>query len=270
MTLSELWALAMTELPLAGVGVLVTRPEHQAHDLVNAIERSGGSAHLFPTLQIIARDAADIAADVSKLSNPDIAIFVSSNAVRFGLSYAANARVAVVGPATATAIEAAGRAVDIRAERGFDSEHLLQALQQLEVAGKTVRIIRGQDGRELLAEALRERGAVVEYLSVYERLLPEYAAQTINSIAAKWRCGDIDVVTAMSVASFNNLVALLPDSVRELLAGTPLVTPATRVLKEALNQFPNLPVILADAPDADEIVKAIVATTGAAGQTAPG
>ena len=51
----------MTESPLAGVGVLVTRPEHQADELVAAIERRGGVAIRFPTLQIIARDANDVA-----------------------------------------------------------------------------------------------------------------------------------------------------------------------------------------------------------------
>lgn len=267
---SAIRARAMTELPLAGVGVLVTRPQHQADDLINAIERNGGTAIRFPTLQIVARDAAEVAAEAKQLGRPDIAIFVSSNAVRFGLPHAANASIAVVGPATAAAIESAGRSVDIRAASGFDSEHLLAAMQNTDVAGKTLRIIRGQDGRELLAETLRERGAVVEYLCVYERLLPEYTVEATDSIITKWRCGDIDVVTAMSVASFNNLVALLPDPGGELLARTPLVTPAARVLKEALSQFPKLPVILADAPDADEIVNAIIATTGAQGQTAPG
>lgn len=260
----------MTELPLAGIGVLVTRPQHQADDLISAIERNGGTAIPFPTLQIVARDAAEVAAEVALLSSPDIVIFVSSNAVRFGLAHAADARIAVVGPATAAAIDAAGQSVDIRAESGFDSEHLLAAMQHTDVAGKTVRIIRGQDGRELLAETLRERGAVVEYLCVYERLLPEYTVAASTSLVTKWRRGDIDVVTAMSVASFNNLVALLPDPGGELLARTPLVTPATRVLKEALSQFPKLPVMLADAPDADEIVNAIIATTGAPGRTAPG
>ena len=255
-------ALTMTESPLAGVGVLVTRPEHQADELVAAIERRGGVAIRFPTLQIIARDANDVAEAAQWLATADIAVFVSSNAVRFGMQYAGNAQIATVGPATADAIEASGRRVDIRAASGFDSEHLLQENALANVAGKTVRIIRGQDGRELLAATLRERGATVDYLPVYERLLPSYTPNQVDSIATKLRSGDIGVVTAMSVASFGNLVSLLPESTHELLARTPLVTPAKRVLKEALIQFPSLPVALSSTTDADAIVDTVVASIG--------
>ena len=73
-----------------------------------------------------------------------------------------------------------------------------------------------------------------------------------------WESGQIHVVTAMSVASFKNLIELLPESAISLLTRTPLVTPAERVLKEALDQFPELPTILAEAPDADEMVRGVV------------
>lgn len=260
----------MTELPLAGIGVLVTRPEQQSAALARAIERNGGTAIRFPTLQILARDPVTVAAEASTLKTPDIAVFVSSNAVQYGLQHAGDASIAVVGPATAAAIETAGRSVDILSTSGFDSEHLLLEPELQDVDGKTIRIIRGQDGRELLATTLRDRGALVDYLPVYERLLPDHPADTIAAIASRWDSGGINVVTAMSVASFENLVALLPVQTLELLARTPLVTPAARVLKEALSQFPTLPAILAETSDADEIVNAIVATIGAAEQTAPG
>lgn len=250
----------MTEAPLAGIGVLVTRPEHQADELVSAIESAGGVAVRFPTIEIIARDPAAIAADAESLAPPDIAVLVSSNAVRCGLRYADGAPIAVVGPATAASVTAAGQSVDIRAANGFDSEHLLQEREFADVAGKTVRIIRGQDGRELLATTLRDRGATVEYLAVYERIPPNYTTNEVDLLIAKWHSSGINAVTAMSVAAFDNLVALLPDSAHELLACTPLVTPAARVLKEALSRFPSLPAILADTPDADAIVRSIVAT----------
>jgi hypothetical protein len=51
-----------------------------------------------------------------------------------------------------------------------------------------------------------------------------------------------------------------------LLARTPLVTPASRVIKEALNRFPDIPAVLAEGPHADEIVR----TISALGHTAPG
>jgi uroporphyrinogen-III synthase len=259
----------MTKQSLAGVGVLVTRPEQQAETLVDAIEQRGGTAIRFPVLQIVARDPADVAAEAQAMESPDIVIFVSSNAVRYGLQHAGDARIAAVGPTTAAAVEAAGRTVDILAADGFDSEHLLATEALKNVAGKTVRIMRGQDGRELLAISLRERGAHVDYLPVYERSLPNYAADAVDAVVAKWRSGGINVVTAMSVASFENLITLLPEAAQELLGRTPLVTPAERVLKIALNQFPNLPAELAEGPDADQmvrtVVRAMVPKTGTSG-----
>jgi uroporphyrinogen-III synthase len=252
----------MTELPLAGIGVLVTRPEHQADELAAAIERSGGTAIRFPTLQIAARDAEVVAAEAESLPAADIAVLVSSNAVRFGMQHAGDAQIAVVGPATAAAVAASGGHVDIFSANGFDSEHLLQEKELTEVAGKRVRIIRGQDGRELLATTLRERGATVDYLPVYERLLPSYTADELDSIAARWHSNQINAVTVMSVAAFNNLVLLLPESTHEHLARTPLVTPAERVLKEALIQFPNMPAALSATTEADAIVSSVAASTG--------
>ncbi len=244
----------MAEASLSGLGVLVTRPAHQAGELVAAIEAAGGRAIRFPTIEIVPRNDADVERDAADLGEPDIVIFVSANAVRFGLGYAGSASVAAVGPATAAAIEAAGRDVDIRPAEGFDSEHLLAEAALEDVGGKTVLIVRGNSGRELIADTLRGRGAIVEYLAVYERRAP--AADT-GEIERAWQAGDIGAVTVMSVETLLNLVALLPDSSRESLGQTLLVTPAARVIKEALDLLPGIPTALAKSPAADDIVDAI-------------
>jgi uroporphyrinogen-III synthase len=127
------------------------------------------------------------------------------------------------------------------------------------MAGKRVRIIRGSEGRELLADELRKRGATVEYLSVYERRLPEVAADTLADLEASWRQGRINVLTVMSVQSLVNLIQLLPDWCVSQLESTPLVTPAGRVLKEALERYPASRPILAAGPGADDMVQAIIA-----------
>jgi len=247
----------MTESSLAGIGVLVTRAAHQADELVTAIEQQGGRAIRFPTLQIVARDTAAVAAEAQRLPRPDIVIFISANAVQHGLHLVGDARIAAVGPATAAAVAAAGRHVDIIAASGFDSEHLLATTELTDVAGKSITIIRGQSGRELLGDTLRERGAELSYLAVYERRIATHTSADLQSLGHLWQAGAIDIVTAMSVASFANLVTLLPESALYLLARTPLVTPAARVLKEALHRFPDLPAFLSDGPDAAAMVRAI-------------
>lgn len=248
----------MTDNELAGVGVLVTRPRHQAIELVAAITQMGGSAIEFPAIEIIPRAADKIAGDANKLLDPDIAIFVSANAVQNGLAYAGSARIAVVGPATAAAIESSVRSVDIRSPAGYDSEHLLAESELQNVRGKVVRILRGESGRELLADTLRTRGATVEYLAVYKRKAPDYSASEVADLEQKWRANAVNVVTVMSVESLTNLIAILPEWCRDRLGKTPLVTPASRVIIEAVDRFPGIPTTLARGPQAGKMVDAIV------------
>ena len=249
----------MPDRPLQGVGVLVTRPRTQATELVEAIEAQGGTAYCFPVIEISGFDELDLQNSVARLGKPDLVVFISRNAVEHGIPYADGGAIAVIGPATAAAVTAAGRVVDIQPDDGYDSEHLLAEDHLQDVAGKCIRIIRGLGGRELLADELKKRGATVEYLSVYERRPPVLDADTRADLERQWRQGHINIVTVMSVESFTNLVELLPTWCVSQLESTPLVTPAGRVLKEVLNRFPASRPILAPGPGADEMVEAIIA-----------
>ena len=249
----------MTDAPLAGAAVLVTRPAAQAGELLATIEAAGGRSIVFPVIEITPRSPQAIAADVAGLEDPDIVIFISRNAVEHGLAWSGDGAIGAVGPATAAAIEAAARVVDIRPASGFDSESLLGEPALNDVRGKTIRIVRGNGGRELLATTLRERGAQVDYLEVYARRTPAYTGQEIAAVAGPLEAGDIDAVVVMSVESLANLLALLPPSCHRALAETRLVTPASRVIKEVQDRLPGCPAILADGPGADEIVRAVAA-----------
>jgi len=249
----------MAECELRGVGVLVTRPKQQATSLVNAITQKGGVAIALPVMEVIAHDAATIEHDVASLLEPDIAIFVSANAVRLGLAHAGAAKIAAIGPATAIAVRRHGREVDIQSVDGFDSEHLLNAEELQDVHGKVIRIVRGSVGRELLAKTLRSRGAIVEYLAIYRRQIPEYSSEELLEISKQWQAGKVDVVTIMSVESLQNLLKILPRECQELLVNTSLVTPAQRVVQEAAARLPGIPTTLAKGPQVNDIIDAILA-----------
>ncbi len=258
--------------PLLGVGVLVTRPRTQAAELVEAIKSKGGTVVCFPVIEIVPRDATEVAAAAAALPNPDIAIFVSRNAVTHGLPHAAAAAKAAVGPATAAAIRAAGQTVEIDPGQGYDSEHLLAEPALRDVAGKQVLIIRGGNGhqgrgRELLADTLRERGGIISYLPVYERSLPVINPALLAEVETAWRDGNINAITAMSVETLDNLSTLLPKWCAQQLENVPLVTPAARVIKEALDRYPASSPILASGPQAADMVDAIIAMQQHSGQT---
>ena len=252
----------MTDSPLQGVSVLVTRPRAQARDLIDTIERKGGTAICLPVIEIVPRDSATIGSDAAKLPPADIAIFVSTNAVANGISHADGGLIAAIGPATAAAIAATGRTADITPSGGHDSESLLREPALQNVGGKHIRIIRGNDGRELLAETLRERGAIVSYLTVYERVMPKISDQSLLEIEKACLAGEISAITMMSIQTLNNLLAAVPESLADELMKVPLVTPAARVIKEALDRFPASRPILASGTQADDMVDAIIAVTG--------
>lgn len=251
----------MTAGSLQGSGVLVTRPEHQAAELTRAIVAAGGKAIPFPVLDIAPIEDSAINHCMADLPVPDIIIFVSTNAVSHGWRFVEdlNARLAAVGPATAAALSALGHPVDITPRKGFDSEHLLAERALTDVAGKNIWIIRGEDGRELLAQTLRERGATVSYLAVYQRQETVFSDTQLTALERDWLAGHVNLVTAMSVASLDNLLRLLPTRCRDSLSQLPLVSPSKRVLQRAAELGVGNPLFLSDGPGASAMIKALLA-----------
>jgi uroporphyrinogen-III synthase len=246
---------------LDGFGILVTRPEHQADELVTAINDAGGEAIRFPVIDIEPQEPADILRHLAATPVADIAIFISTNAVKYGLHYLNGNRTAIaaIGPATKAAIESAGGQVDIFPASGYDSEHLLAEAELDDVTGKRIRIVRGDAGRELLAKTLRERGATVDYLPVYRRLTRTYSPSLLAGLEHRWRDEQVNCVIAMSVDSLSRLLDILSAGCRELLGKTPLVTPSARVLRTSSDKIPDAEVWLAESPQTDDMVRALIA-----------
>ena len=250
----------MSDAPLGGCGILVTRPEHQSQDLVAAIESAGGFAIGFPAIDIVGRDSRDIIDELTKFPVPDIVVFVSRNAVVHGLAAVGEcgAKIAAVGPATRDAIEQQGVAVDIFPEGGFDSEHLLNHPELEDAGGKQVLIVRGQSGRELLAERLRERGAKVDYLCVYERRPHEPTSAELVRLESALDAKNIRFLIVMSVDSLECLLQIMPARALDALRKVTLVAPSNRVLQTASELIPGIETGLASGPQAPEIVDTLI------------
>jgi len=251
----------MTQARLGGDGVLVTRPAHLAAELAEAVTAAGGRVIAFPVIDIVPEDPAAIAGTLARLAPADIVIFISRNAVQYGLDTLCNgkAAIAAIGPATRDALDRAGRRVDIEPAGGFTSEDLLTEPALADVAGQRIRIIRGKGGRALLADTLQGRGAIVDYLDVYRRAPHRFSREELAQLAQRWQAGEVRFVTAMSVASLDNLLRILPATCLENLAAAQLVTPSTRVIQTALERIPAVPALLAQSPRATHMVEAMVA-----------
>ncbi len=224
------------------VTVLVTRPEYQQQNLVNLIEREGGTADCFATLEITATEQQSaLEASLRNLDSFDIAIFVSPNAARFvfetlqthGLELPNSIALACVGKGCSAAIEAQGYKADAIPVHGIGSEGLLKHDLLQSVEGKRIVIFRGDGGRELLADTLRQRGAHVEYTECYRRRVPDANPDKLVELIERWLAGKINIVTITSSQAFTNLWALLGDKAETLIPSIPMVVLSERIAQTA-------------------------------------
>ncbi len=245
---------------LTGRRILITRPAEQAAELADAVEAAGAIALRMPLLEIVPREAHEIAAEVGKMRAADVVIYVSPNAVRHGFDWHPKGAVtAAVGPATRAELNLRGIAHVTCAGTGFDSESLLAHKTLTDVSGKTIRIIRGQDGRELLGNTLRERGARVDYLATYLRRARRVPDSEITQFENRLQHGEISCITVMSDATLDSLLAVLPVAHRGLLRRTRLVTPSSRVLKNIIERIPGVPATLAPGPRPGDMILGLAA-----------
>ena len=250
------------ERPLADLRVVVTRPDHQAEPLCRRLEAAGATALRFPGLTI--EPAADVAAARARLeamAEFDRIVFVSANAVWCAARMLGGdlpelaGRYAAVGAATARALEGAGRPPSLVPD-DHRSEGLLALPELRDVSGRRVLIVRGEGGRELLAETLRARGAEVDYAEVYRRGRPAPDAAAIRRVWVDH--GGPSVVTATSPDILDNLVALLDrDPARAALLGAQLVVVSERMVKQARALGFRRPALLARGPGDDALVDAV-------------
>lgn len=224
----------MTSLPLTGLKIVVTRPREQAAQLTRRIEQAGGIPLLFPLLDIApAANQQELNEKVSRLGGFDLAVFISPNAVRFGMA-AINAggatpagiRFAAVGQGSARALREQGVHEIIVPKERFDSEALLALPEMQDVQGWRVMIFRGNGGRELLGDTLKARGAEVEYATCYQRSKPQLdMAGLLNAHP--------DALTVTSSEALAYLWEMANGSARQKLSALPLFAPHERIAEAA-------------------------------------
>jgi uroporphyrinogen III methyltransferase / synthase len=155
--------------PLHGEVVAVTRARAQASGLASRLRELGAEVVETPAIRIQPRPV--------QLARPEsyaLICFTSPNGV--GLYFEAldgdaralaGATVAAIGPGTASELARHGVRPDVVPER-FTAEGLLEALRGEDLRGKRALVARAADARDALPDGLRERGAEVEVVPLYD------------------------------------------------------------------------------------------------------
>ena len=219
---SMLLQTRMPDLPETARVVVVTRPRAQADALAQAVSASGRTAVLLPLLEISpVDDAAPLRAALAELDRFALVAIVGDG------SRAALARHGVTGD-TFTIFRPADSAHS-------DSEHLLQRLDLAAYAGKRVLIVRGDGGRELLADALRAAGARVEPVAAYRRATPVLTAELATRLRALLaQPNDWIITSSEALRGLAGLVQTIDDNaLMARLMQQRLIVPHARIAQTA-------------------------------------
>lgn len=180
---------------MANPPVILTRPLAQA--LVQAaaltaqLRAAGREVVIFPCMEIHAlNDYSALDQALKSLDRYAMIAFVSPNAIdvtlqrltQLGLFLPRSLTIAVMGAGSKSALQQHGidssthKIISPRDPERTDSETLLQVLDLTTLSGQQVLIVRGQNGRELLADALRQHGVLVTQVAAYSRAAPIFDA----------------------------------------------------------------------------------------------
>ena len=205
--------------PLQGRRIVVTRARAQAGSLAATLRALGAETIELPAIRVESRIASEeVRAAVAAIADYALVCLTSPNGVRLlfealegaGLDARAlsGAQVAVIGPGTASALAEHGIVADLVPERSV-AEGLVEALAGVEVEGRRVLVARPATARDVLPDALRERGAEVDVVALYETVRENPPPEALEAARAA------DYVTFTSASTVRNFAEALGDGLAD-------------------------------------------------------
>jgi uroporphyrinogen III methyltransferase/synthase len=247
--------------PLHGHRVVVTRARAQASGLAATLRALGAEVVELPAIRIDPRiESEEVRRAVERIGAGEYALacLTSPNGVRLlfealgeaGLDARAfgGMTIAAIGPGTAKALAENGIKADVLPER-FVAEALVEALADVEIEGRRVLVARAAEARDVLPDALRERGAEVDVVALYETVREEPAPEAVEAARGA------DYVTFTSSSTVRNLTEALgerfPAGARVVSIG-PITSEAARATGLTI-------AVEAERHDVDGLVEALMA-----------
>jgi uroporphyrinogen III methyltransferase/synthase len=237
--------------PLAGVTVAVTRAREQASGLASRLRALGAGVVEAPAIRIVPLDGPP-----PDLQRYDLVVLTSPNGVRLLFDRLADARldsralagatVAAIGPGTAAALGRHGVVADVVPER-FVAEGLIDALRDLPGLRRAL-VARAAQARDVLPDALRERGVEVDVLALYETVVEPLSARQLDAVR------EADYVTFTSSSTVRFFTQAAGDGAA---SGTRIVSIGP-VTSDALRERGLEPDVEARRHDIDGLIEALV------------
>lgn len=203
----------MTDRPLAGTTVVVTRPREQAGEFSALLEAEGADVVEFPTIRIVPVEDDDrLRRAAREAPGYDWLVFTSRNGVRhffdalaaegLGPDHLSGPRICAIGPGTGEALEERGVGTDLIPD-DYIAEGVVDAMDgAVELEGTRVLLPRAEVARSELPEGLRARGARVDVVIAY-RTLPAETSRA-GALRRRLEAGEIDVLTFTASSTVRN------------------------------------------------------------------
>ncbi|MFD2452560.1 uroporphyrinogen-III synthase [Ideonella paludis] len=203
---------------------LITRPQPQATQWVGKLAALGLHAVALPLLEIAPAPQPEmVRAAAAQWVAGDLVMFVSPNAAAQCMAclggnwpWPSGVQAAATGPGTVAVLKAAGVpaecivAPDADAAQ-FDSEHLWLKLQAQGWQGRRAWVVRGDGGRDWLAQTLQSAGAEVQFVQAYSRGRPQWSPAQLAVLAQAVAKPEAHVWLLSSSEALDHLLALAPE-----------------------------------------------------------
>jgi uroporphyrinogen III methyltransferase/synthase len=206
----------VTTIPLAGKTILVTRARPQAGVFSKALEKLGANIIEIPTIEIIPLISPELDASINSLERYNWLFFTSANGAKIffdRMNQLAPGRmprfpkICAIGPATSEKIRRFGYDVALQPSL-FQAEGIIEEFSTLcteGMAGLRILIPRARVARRILPDTLRDLGAEVEVIAVYETRLPQESSALLADTFTE---AELDLITFTSSSTVHNFVSL--------------------------------------------------------------
>lgn len=248
--------------PLFGKKIIVTRTREQASKLVEKLEELGAICYEIPTIKIEPVVDENWDEVIEKLPTYDWIVFTSENGVKFflkklwekgkDLRIIGNSKIAVIGTSTKSFLENLGIKPDLMPEKEFTQEGLVSAFSYLNLEGSNILIPRAKEAREILSQKLKERGAKVDILPVYETKICEDSREELKKVLEE----GVDILTFTSSSTVKNFFKLVEGIKKDYLKNV-IFASIGPITSATLRSFGYEPHIEAKEYTIEGLVKAI-------------
>ncbi|NUR56394.1 MAG: uroporphyrinogen-III C-methyltransferase [Acidobacteria bacterium] len=254
--------------PLFGRRVVVTRAAEQAGELVDMLEERGAEAILAPTIRLAPpEDLEALDRACAEAGSYDWIVFTSANGVEhFMRRLLANGdirdlkgpRICTIGPVTAQQLSRYGVRADLTPEE-YRAEAVAEALKARDqIRGRRILLPRADIAREVLAEELRDAGAVVTEVAAYRTLVAAADRDGDHDVYRMLLDRQIDAVTFTSASTVRNFAKIFGAEQAADLLRTTVVASIGPVTAEAAQQLGIATTVMPKRYTTPDLVDALV------------